>query len=477
MTNSCKSIPSFIEDKKGSVAPTLGIMLVPILAIMGGAIDIGQAISAKRDMQNALDASAVAVCGGGTGKQTSEEILRAYLAAQFEGARMQLGSSGSGDLDGNSAKHQVKLENPKINPSDGSVSPSLSTSVPTSILKLIGIDEIDVKVASSVKCGAKRLELSLVLDVTGSMNGSVRGKKKIDSLKDAGLDVLKIFERNMDAGVTRIALVPFAAAVNAGPYANKVRGKIKWGKSSTPGRSHLRFYDKYNRLRTWKHTTCVSEPTGSNAFKNTAPYCNGAWCSVRLGYVYTSNGSCTPKNVIRPLTADRNALRQDILSYKPSGTTAGHIGAAWGWYMLSNNWARIFPAASRPEAPNPDTLIKATIIMTDGEFNTEYSNGVENRYTRSGPNKGSSKSQFAKICEAMKDPDGDGDYDDDDSVIVYTVGFGLNPNGSTAQRLKKCATDKTKYFFPYDGKELRAAFVSIGKQLSGGQAGQALVQR
>jgi len=296
-------------------------------------------------------------------------------------------------------------------------------------------------------------------------------------MKSAALDVLDIFDRNMSAGVTRIALVPFSEAVNVGTYANSVRGTIQSGTSTSLGKSRLKFRDRSYNWKYYDDTTCVSERLGNHKYKDTAPGCSGSSCSAPVGHVYAYNGNCKPTHKLQPLTSDKASLTTKINSYSPSGGTAGHIGAAWGWYTVSDKWSNVFTGSNAPEAPNPDELIKATIIMTDGEFNEEYYNGVDDDKTYYQSNNGSSKSQFAEICEGMKDPNGDGVYDEDESVIVYAVGFGLNPNSSTAQRLKACATDNTKWFFPYNGEELRAAFSTIGKQLSGGQAGKAIVQQ
>ncbi|MEQ8823661.1 MAG: pilus assembly protein TadG-related protein [Filomicrobium sp.] len=468
----------YLNDKQGNIAPLFGLMAVPMLAVTGGAIDIGQAMSAQKNLQNALDAASVAVCVGGAGSQSSDEILRAYLNAELENSKMSLlppPEPGAPEVGAN--PNEVQLSNTQFDPSSGTLEPSVKTTTPTTLLKLLGINDIDVEASSSVKCGAKRLELSLVLDVTGSMNSKVGGKKKIDSMKDAGLDVLNIFDRNLAVGATRIALVPFSEAVNVGSLANNVRGTLKNGTKKYVGHKKLKFKDRYNKWKKWNASTCVSERLGSQAYTDAAPNCSGSSCSAPVGHVYTSNGSCRPSNLIQPLTSDKNALRSQLLSYQPNGGTAGHIGATWGWYLVSDKWASLFPAESAPEVPNPDELIKATIIMTDGEFNEQYRDGVDDDNTKYAANNGSSSSQFEKICEAMKDPNGDGVYDEDESVVVYTIGFGLNPNSSTANRLKSCASDNTKYFFPYDGEELRAAFKSIGKQLSGGQAGQAIVQR
>lgn len=477
MIKSVKQDRTFFRDTKGNIAPFFGLLAIPMMAITGGAVDIGQAITQQSDLQKALDSAAVAVCSAGSGTQTPDEVMRAFLAAQFASSQLNLNPPvPAGQQPPSLNVHDVELENTGLAP-DGSFSPRLRSLAPTSLLKLVGINQIDLEAETSVKCGAKRLELSLVLDVTGSMNNSVGGKKKIDSMKEASHDVVDIFERNLDAGATRIALVPFSEAVNVGSYANAVRGTISDGTSTSVGKSKLKFRNKYYNWRYYNSTSCVSERLGAQKYTDAAPSCSGNSCSAPVGHVYTSNGSCKPSHQLQPLTSDKASLRQQIDTYSPNGGTAGHIGAAWGWYTVSDKWSSVFTGTAAPEVPNPDELIKATIIMTDGEFNEEYYNGVDDDNTYYSSNNGSSNSQFEQICEAMKDPNGDGVYDEDSSVIVYTVGFGLNENSATAQRLKNCATDNTKYFFPYNGEELRAAFKSIGKSLSGGQAGQALVQR
>lgn len=472
-----KTKKSFHRDSKGTVAPFFGLMVIPMLAITGGAIDMSTAVSTQSKLQKALDAATVAVCGGGTGQQSTEEIVRAYLGAELANSGMTvLPAPVASETPAEPKPNELELTGAEMVAADGSVRPSLSTRIPTKILSLIGINDIEIAVESDVVCGAKRLELSLVLDVTGSMDSSVNGKKKIDSMKEASLDVIDIFERNLDAGVTRISLVPFSEGVNVGSYANAVRGTIQSGTSTSVGKSELKFRDKYYNWKYYDATSCVSERLGSDKYTDAAPSCSGSSCSAPVGHVYTSNGNCKPNHQLQPLTTDKAALRQQINSYSPNGGTAGHIGAAWGWYTLSDKWSGVFTGTAAPEAPNPEELIKATIIMTDGEFNEEYYNGVDDDNTYSSSNNGSSNSQFAKICEAMKDPNGDGVYDEDDSVVVYAIGFGLSSSSNTAQRLKDCATDDTKWFFPYNGEELRAAFQSIGKQLSGGQVGKAVVR-
>ena len=450
-----KSGASYLKDKKGAVAPLFGMMVIPMLAITGAAIDIGQAITAEKNMQNALDSATVAVCGGGTGQQTSEEILRAFLAAELDGTKLSLSPPADPSAPPVAAgDNEIELTDTAFDIATGSMNPKVKTTVPTSILKLIGINEIELNAESSVKCGAKRLELSVVLDVTGSMGSRVGGVKKIDSMKAAATDLLDIFERNMDAGVTKIGMVPFSESVR---LPTSLLPQVRQYPSHT-----YRFRKRNGHWATYNLTDCVTERNGNHRFTEDAPG-PGRW----INPMYTYNGSCRPSQTLIPMTTDHAQLQTVVDGLQASGGTAGHLGTAWGWYMLSPNWQSVWPVGSQPEAHNEDELIKATIIMTDGDYNTEYCHGVNDSTINCHSPNGTSKAQAEELCTRMKDT----------GVVVYAIGFGISSGSSQERLLKDCATDDTKWFFPYDGEQLRAAFQTIGKQLSGGQAGKAIVQR
>lgn len=431
-------------------------MVLPMLAITGAAIDIGQAITAEKVLQSAVDSAALAVCSASPDEDPNA-VVASFLAAGLEGSNLELvdGSTSAG-----AGKVPVTLDQVGFNADENSVNPKATANMPTSLLRLSGIANIDVHAKAKVQCGAKDLELSMVLDVTGSMNNYAGGKRKIDSMKDAGLDVISVFERNMTAGATRIALVPFSEAVNVGQYASKVRGTIASGTSQNPGAAGYKFKVSGNNYKTYQITDCVSERTGGHAAKSTVPSCSGNNCTHPVGLVYTETGVCKPESEFTPLSGDVAALKSAIQSYQPSGYTAGHIGAAWGWYALRQDWGQAFWSDSAAAEPNEDEVIKAAIIMTDGEFNTEYLNGVQDRDRPGSAPNGSSNDQFEEICNAMKA----------DNIEVYTVGFGLNQGSNTANRLEQCASDEDKFFMTNDGSGLRSVFNAISRQLSAGQA-------
>ena len=70
---------------------------------------------------------------------------------------------------------------------------------------------------------------------------------------------------------------------------------------------------------------------------------------------------------------------QHVDGFDGRGSTAGQIGIAWGWYTLSPNWVRFGrraqarPSSLRRRANRSEEI---AVLMTDGDFNTNYCNGV-----------------------------------------------------------------------------------------------------
>src|SRR6185503_10993499 len=152
-----------------------------------------------------------------------------------------------------------------------------------------------------------------------------------------------------------------------------------------------------------------------------------------------SDNPC-PTTAVMPLSPDRTALKSKIDALAIDGSTAGHIGIGWGWYMISPNFGYLWPTASQPAAYGTDELIKIAVIMTDGAFNTAYCNGViaKDSGTGSGTGadhsncnatNGSSASQALSQCAAMKAK----------GIIVFTVGFELDTQAAK-DLMTQCAT-------------------------------------
>ncbi len=234
-----------------------------------------------------------------------------------------------------------------------------------------------------------------------------------------------------------------------------------------------RFFDQTNLK-----DQCIHERTGAHAATDAAPgpgHWLGAgnprwnftgwstakydgWMNVEsqgatgysVGAYQGRHGTCMPSGPV-PLTDDKAALKAHVNALIAEGGTAGHLGIAWGWYLVSPEWAGIWPEASEPLPYLEPQTSKAIILMTDGEFNVHH------------PTSG--KTSFAQsmdLCDAMKASTR--------RIQIYTVGFQVPGNaertGDGRTILEYCATSPSHVFSAASGEELLQVYRNIARSIS-----------
>lgn len=214
-------------------------------------------------------------------------------------------------------------------------------------------------------------------------------------------------------------------------------------------------------------SNCVTERVGTSAHTDDAP------ATSYIGRDYPGGDglvACNTSNMITPLTSDRSALTTAIDNMSINGSTAGQIGAEWGWYMVSPNWASQWPDdINRPKAYGTSELVKVVVLMTDGEFNTAHCNGVtaENYAVGSVPTNDRIDTSVCtpaaapftlaqNTCTAMKQK----------GVVIYTVGFQLNTALEGDEFLAACATSTSHAYLASTNEELRENFKEIATSIT-----------
>ncbi|KRA26615.1 hypothetical protein ASD59_09090 [Brevundimonas sp. Root608] len=226
------------------------------------------------------------------------------------------------------------------------------------------------------------------------------------------------------------------------------------------GCTYFAFENVYDDLVTHRISSCVTERTGGNAYTDAAP------STARVGRNYPSTSNPCLANTLKPLSSNRAAVKADIDLLSASGSTGGHIGVAWGWYAVSPNFSGLFGSSAGGAYNTADTL-KAVVIMTDGEYNSGYCNGVIAANSTSGsgsaalhincnaPN-GHPFDQTLALCTAMKNA----------GVIVYTVGFQVVDDARARALISDCATSSGNVYMANSGADLRQAFSAIGRDIT-----------
>jgi Flp pilus assembly protein TadG len=200
-----------LESKRGNVLPILAASIIPMAAMIGGAIDMSRAYMVKSRIQQACDAGVLA---GRRAMQQSNYSTAAKAQAQdFFDINFREGYNDSTDV--------VFTTN---NPSGTSkVLGTASTVMPTAIMGMFGKETIDISVDCEAELNLSNSDVTFVLDVTGSMldsipNGSGGNIVKITALRNSVMsfyDTLANASSGSNARV-RYAFVPYSTNVNVG---------------------------------------------------------------------------------------------------------------------------------------------------------------------------------------------------------------------------------------------------------------------
>jgi len=262
---------------------------------------------------------------------------------------------------------------------------------------------------------------------------------------------------NLTHRVSDVTSSTFSIPLQTASLTPYTSGGLSW--CAQQGCTYYAFTNEDLNLATHKISPCVTERLGTEAFTDAAPT-----SAARVGRHYPNTGGTCLSSTITPLSSSISGLKTDIDNLAVSGSTAGQIGIAWGWYMVSPNFSSIWPSASTG-APysDPDTL-KAVVIMTDGQFNAPYCNGVMARWYNASsaesnncdPNNGDPYVQSRALCDAMKAQ----------GILIYTVGFQIGSSGDSVDLLEYCATDDSNFFNANSGDDLSEAFQAIGRDIS-----------
>ena len=191
---------------RANTAMIVAIALVPILLGAGAGVDLGRAMVVRTRLAEALDAAGLAV---GASKGLSQVQMQ-QLAQNYFNANYNIGGSF-----GNPQPVVLSTGTNTVNVSD-------NVPMPTVLMKVIGMDVLNVAYTSQVTLGQTKLWISLVLDNTGSMTQrDQNGVSKIAALKTATTQLLSTLQSvAQNAGDVMVSVVPFTTGVDVGTSNN-----------------------------------------------------------------------------------------------------------------------------------------------------------------------------------------------------------------------------------------------------------------
>jgi Flp pilus assembly protein TadG len=211
----------FWNDRRGNYALMTAAAIVPIMGGLAIAVDYGEMSKQRQETLNALDAAGIATARRIQEGATDDEA-KLYAKNFFE--------ANLGSVEPKNTTLSIVLPNYNVGAGTLKLSAGLKYKpyfFPTFAALLgkstTGTTDLDFAATSEIKM-QDTIELSLVLDNSGSMSQLGHGSSKVrmDLLKDAAKQLVDAMsgtasQMKQISKPVQIGLVPFAASVNVGP--------------------------------------------------------------------------------------------------------------------------------------------------------------------------------------------------------------------------------------------------------------------
>jgi Flp pilus assembly protein TadG len=273
-----RTLQAFRSARQGNVSVMFAFAMIPLIGLVGAAVDYSRANAAKTAMQSALDSATL--------------MLSKEAATLTDDQRQQKANDYFRALINNRPDLQnIEVKTPVYgNATGSSLTITVTASVKSDFMGIVGISQMNLSSSSTVKWGNTRLRVALALDNTGSMNDN----GKIGALKTATHGLLKSLKNAATRdGDVYVSIVPFSRDVNV-KYDNTVTSAtwIKWddGTDSSWDGSH----GSCSAGSYSPRSSCTSRGTcSSSGYNNNQSGCSTAGTCSNSGYDNNQSGCST----------------------------------------------------------------------------------------------------------------------------------------------------------------------------------------
>lgn len=403
----------YLAETRATVAITFSLASIPLLLAIGGAVDHARAFSQKSALQKAADAAVLAAAGAW---RADPELTTTDLNAIAEAIFHPNVENAKFARQGTTNFQLTAVAN--------SITAQVTTTVPTTFLKLAGLHEIRIAVESQAPAPPFDGEIAFVLDHSNSMTGTKHTK-----MLDATTELLDKLTASGTNNKVKISLVPFAGAVYV----------------SLPGEYALDGVAG----NTW--TNCTRDRHAPYNVGEEAPIpgnSSSLWGRTDGDDVISESeyDICqrfADSNLeIRRLTSDHADTRNQLSLLDTVGGTGTSIvsGLQFAWQVLS-------PSGIWQDGASYGTKPKFVFLLSDGR-QTQNGFGPGNSYTLN-----NALNNLQTLCSNMKAK----------GITIVTIAYEIDdPAGK--DELRACASD-SQYYAEASGNTLASILKSIGHRV------------
>lgn len=470
---SMRGVNAFSRNEDGSITVFAIFMIFMMLMVCGISVDLMQNEMTRTKVQNTLD-RAILAASDLEQQRDPDDVVDDYFAK---------------------AGMTSFLEDVKITPGADKATTNFRTVEATArtrtrakYMSLTGVDWLPVYTSGQAEEVVENKEISLVIDISGSM----RFNGKIGNLRVAAKEFVSTVLEGNAALVTSLNIVPYAGQVNPGPIVFARSGGVRfpavikneededvlYGTTVTleDGTVVASPYNARSSCLDLRSTDFSNINLPSGGYAQTAYFMNWTidddtmdwgWCPLDSTSIqYAQNNISELHTFIDNIrlhdgTGTQYGMKYGVALLNPSSNDA---------FIALNN-ASLVPDEfkDRPAAfDDPDTR-KYIVLMTDGaitdQFRPERTVDFENAdvalldrdnvgddrkiYAK----KSNNVSNFKSVCDKAKA----------EGITVYTIAF--EANKSAQDQMRDCATTASN-FYKVEGVAISSVFKAIARQIS-----------
>lgn len=377
-------VTRFARDEDGGIIILTIVLLITMLVVGGMAVDFMRFESRRAMLQSVADRSVLAAAELDQTLDPADVVVDFFDAAGYPSAI---------------------IGTPDVNPGSNSRSVSVSAAIDvnTFYLRLIGIDTLSAPARASAVEGIGNVEVSLVLDISGSMRSWVASESatRMDILKEAAQDFVDDLLLPQYEDQISISLVSYSQQVAIGDiyYQLRTTPDTVFEDTSIAATSSFVTTDEFGSDPSLDVGTSATIDPSLGAYYTNPARCidfdaedyntltfdrNKVYKQVEF-FEHFTNGSGPPNltvcpkedyQQIIPLSQDADELKDAIELFEPTTYTSIHLGMKWGASLLDpstrdllDQTGNIDEAFSgfRPADYDDTNTVKYLVLMTDGQ--------------------------------------------------------------------------------------------------------------
>lgn len=490
-------INCFQKDQNGTVTIFGLFILVMMLIVSGMAIDIVRHEQKRVRIQTTLDRAVLAAADLGQ-LNSPEAVVQDYI---------DKANLGSVTVTIPPATDELDLRRVQVKATQQSDS---------MFLNMVGIPSMAVNASSQAEEKVTNIEISLVLDISGSMRfASSAGNTKIFHLRNAAEDFVDLVLTGPSASTSTINLVPYAGQVNPGPFLFDAVGGVRQHRYS----SCIQLEDA-DFLGSGLPTVSTTQVAHFMQWPIAPAFMQWGWCpSEDASIIVASNNHTELVDQIRnmPLhdgTGTHAGMKWGLALLDPTsndeiramnGQSLSLVGETYddpdeipsGLPSLTSSYT--YPAnlvldafEDRPAAWGSADTSKFIVLMTDGNITPQYTpkfrgysdddadvadnepdadnvDGIhydyENAQVEAQNQDGSLKStllttraqnvdNFKRVCDQARA----------EGIKVFTIAYEVADTSQAAGEMRYCATTDSDYH-NVSGLDISKAFEAIAREI------------